>query len=384
MGEYEVPGISVAAARGAGAPPAGELGSEQELRPESPSLAPLLPPARHVPSAPGTPTAGAAVAGPRRSLQLSTAVAATVLNGASPAAVGAPYADAAGGATVPPSAQQQPYKQQQQQPEQEQKQEQQPHHKPDRLRVYTVLPACLAARAKVWGSSLSLKEGWRQTDRGFFDAPGAVTAATLTPRDAAPAADAMPRVTMVFACVEGAKWLVRWRHAGEVREMARLLRMVLVAALRAVPGGYLCREQEGGLRYMLAFGSAEAALQWCLLVQEALMYAPWPAALLALPEFGEQHTPDGGTLLFRGPRVKMGVCEGRPRSLVADHVGRADYFGASVNQAARYMDAAAHGGQVACELDFATAVFRWARRVAAFCVCPHLQTSEQRPPRPAV
>lgn len=35
---------------------------------------------------------------------------------------------------------------------------------------------------------------------------------------------------------------------------------------------------------------------------------------------------------------------------------RADYHGSSINQAARYMDAAAHGGQIACELDLALAV----------------------------
>ena len=79
-------------------------------------------------------------------------------------------------------------------------------------------------------------------------------------------------------------------------------------------------------------------------------------------------------------RLKMGVCEGSPRSILPDHMGRADYHGASINQAARFMDAgengqgdcyeapfsvvgcapplslttllfhaAAHGGQVTCE-----------------------------------
>lgn len=42
----------------------------------------------------------------------------------------------------------------------------------------------------------------------------------------------------------------------------------------------------------------------------------------------------------------MGVCEGAPRTIMPDHLGRADYHGSSINQAARYMDAAAHGGMV--------------------------------------
>jgi hypothetical protein len=73
---------------------------------------------------------------------------------------------------------------------------------------------------------------------------------------------------------------------------------------------------------MLAFSSAASALQWCLLAQEAAMYAPWPPSLLALPELSEVHAPGDGTLLFRGPRLKMGVCEGVPQSMEPDHVGR--------------------------------------------------------------
>lgn len=40
----------------------------------------------------------------------------------------------------------------------------------------------------------------------------------------------------------------------------------------------------------------------------------------------------------------MGVCEGSPRSILPDHMGRADYHGASINQAARFMDAGEGGG----------------------------------------
>jgi hypothetical protein len=34
--------------------------------------------------------------------------------------------------------------------------------------------------------------------------------------------------------------------------------------------------QEGDLKYMVAFGSARSALEWCLLVQEAALYLNWP------------------------------------------------------------------------------------------------------------
>lgn len=35
----------------------------------------------------------------------------------------------------------------------------------------------------------------------------------------------------------------------------------------------------------------------------------------------------------------MGVCEGPPKSILPDHLGHADYHGASINQSARFMDA---------------------------------------------
>jgi hypothetical protein len=88
-----------------------------------------------------------------------------------------------------------------------------------------------------------------------------------------------------------------------------------------------------------------------VLVQEQLLLAPWPDALLALPAFAAVR--DGlGRLLFRGPRLRMGACEGRPRSITPDHAGRADYAGHAVNMAARYTEAA-HGGQVVFDVTLA-------------------------------
>lgn len=51
-------------------------------------------------------------------------------------------------------------------------------------------------------------------------------------------------------------------------------------------------------------------LQWCLVVQEALLYAPWPPTLLELPEFAEVRDKGSCGLLFRGPRLKMVIGEG--------------------------------------------------------------------------
>ena len=73
------------------------------------------------------------------------------------------------------------------------------------------------------------------------------------------------------------------------------------------------------------------------------MHAEWPAS--ALKQWPSVTDPATGQLSFRGPRIKMGMSEGVPGSIRPDHNGRADYFGASVNKAARLMDAGKRGGR---------------------------------------
>jgi class 3 adenylate cyclase len=54
-----------------------------------------------------------------------------------------------------------------------------------------------------------------------------------------------------------------------------------------------------------------------------------------------------GSMVFRGPKVKMGIYGGVPtRVLPHNTTGRADYFGPLVNRSARLCHAAARGGQV--------------------------------------
>ena len=54
-----------------------------------------------------------------------------------------------------------------------------------------------------------------------------------------------------------------------------------------VAGGYECQEQEGN--YMIAFHSAAAALEWALLLQEALMEVNWSNEVGSSSSAGQQH-----------------------------------------------------------------------------------------------
>ena len=163
---------------------------------------------------------------------------------------------------------------------------------------------------------------------------------------------------MVFVLVEGGKAFAA-KSRGEAEQMHLEIVALMKSLLRVVPGGYFVRQQDGDLKYLVAFSSSEASFLWCLAVQEAMMYLKWSPAVLH--NWKEERAGDG-SLLFRGPRLKMGICEGLARSILPDHMGRADYHGTSINQAARFMDAAAHGGMIACEEALARRVMEnWVR-----------------------
>ena len=151
----------------------------------------------------------------------------------------------------------------------------------------------------------------------------------------------------------------------------------MLKTLCLFPGSYLVRAQEGELKYMAAFASPSAAMQWCLVMQEMSMQLPYPEELLLGSSGGSSCSSAhirvqydvSGRVVFRGFRLKMGLCEGIPKCILPDHVGRADYHGAFVNQAARYADAAAHGGQIVTDVALAGKILEvWQRASAAAAV----------------
>ncbi|KAG1652770.1 hypothetical protein FOA52_009371, partial [Chlamydomonas sp. UWO 241] len=248
---------------------------------------------------------------------------------------------------------------------------QQRESQPDRLHIYQVLPPMLQARGRHFGAAVRLSPpDWATLDRAYFDAPGTLSL-PLSSDEIVPPGLPDVAVTMVFASVEGAKMFTAMN-----RRTARYAHDEIVAVMRSVllqmPGGYLVRAQDGDLKYMVAFCSPELAVLWCVAVQECVMYAEWSDAVLR--HWPEVRDVDDDALLFRGPRLKMGLCEGIPGSVMPDFSGRADYAGTSINQAARYMDAAAHGGHVSCDIALA-------RKVLALLPkqLPQAQQQLQRP-----
>eukprot|EP00878_Enallax_costatus_P033120 GHUV01036507.1.p1 GENE.GHUV01036507.1~~GHUV01036507.1.p1 ORF type:complete len:715 (+),score=212.45 GHUV01036507.1:3-2147(+) len=241
------------------------------------------------------------------------------------------------------------------------------------LQLCCILPRSLRDRQKLWLANLNVKEGTQQTVKGYFDAPGTTAALLISPsvapEDQPPL---LPATTTVFAAVEGGKVLVHKRpEAARVihNALSRIIH-VLLAAIRDSSGqqdGYLWRQQEGELKYLLAFREPAKAVEWALLLQEVIMDVPWPEDVIqALNRrgswssvTGSAATPPAATQGRASGRlsIKVGLAEGHPGCIFPDHMGRPDYYGNFVNLAARMMDSAAKGGQVVTSIELAEKIY---------------------------
>ncbi len=157
-----------------------------------------------------------------------------------------------------------------------------------------------------------------------------------------PGSSQAPTGTVVFVFTDVQSSTVLWEHCGEAMQKALDEHNRVLRARLATTSGYEVKTQ--GDSFMVAFPSVMEAVRWCLEAQEALLQAPWPSEVLAHPQAEEERGPQGRAL-HRGLRVRMGVHLGQAECRLDERTGRADYFGRTVNVAARVANAG-HGGQV--------------------------------------
>ena len=74
----------------------------------------------------------------------------------------------------------------------------------------------------------------------------------------------------------------------------------------------------------VAFGTVHAAVLFCLEAQYRLLEAAWPKEVLKLSNCREVFAADG-SLLFRGPRVRMGI-HWAAEGTIAHRRGRTHHF----------------------------------------------------------
>ena len=100
-----------------------------------------------------------------------------------------------------------------------------------------------------------------------------------------------------------------------------------------------------GDAFMVMFVSAADALEFALCVQEALVGQEWPLSLSEHP-LCKTRVGKSGAQIWGGPRVRIGVHWGEVEPQVNPLTGRLDFFGNTVNKAAR-VEGVAVGGAVA-------------------------------------
>ena len=148
------------------------------------------------------------------------------------------------------------------------------------------------------------------------------------------------RVCLVFTDVEGSTSL--WQSSYRVMRDALEIHDRTLRSTLAECRGYEVKTD--GDAFMVAFRSPADAVHWALTVQERLMAAPWPDGLSRRRESATLTSAEGVPLL-QGLRVRMGMHVGEAECVPNPLTGRMDYFGPTVNRAAR-VASAAHGGQI--------------------------------------
>lgn len=99
-----------------------------------------------------------------------------------------------------------------------------------------------------------------------------------------------------------------------------------------------------GDAFLVVFEQPINALRYTLRLQEALLNLPWDEDLLDRPDCVPVHGKDGG-LVFRGPKVRLGIHFGQPEYDLDEVTERMDYFGPPLLKAARVQQLA-HGGHI--------------------------------------
>jgi class 3 adenylate cyclase/ABC-type branched-subunit amino acid transport system substrate-binding protein len=101
-----------------------------------------------------------------------------------------------------------------------------------------------------------------------------------------------------------------------------------------------------GDSFMVAFTAPLDALDWAMSVQvELTKYEHWPSDLLLHSYDCRTEWDEKRNIIFKGLRVRIGLHYGEVERLTDPTSGRPDYFGTTVNKAAR-IEGLAKGGQV--------------------------------------
>eukprot|EP01059_Diplonema_ambulator_P016351 TRINITY_DN2779_c1_g2_i2.p1 TRINITY_DN2779_c1_g2~~TRINITY_DN2779_c1_g2_i2.p1 ORF type:complete len:1219 (+),score=265.87 TRINITY_DN2779_c1_g2_i2:35-3658(+) len=149
------------------------------------------------------------------------------------------------------------------------------------------------------------------------------------------------KVTFVFTDIESSS--VLWRKYPDDMKVAMKQHNLTIRQAYSRHNGYEVKTI--GDAFMVVFDQATDAVRFCCDSQIDLLNCPWPERLLK--DSMCNATIKGGQLIYRGMRVRMGVHTGDVQMEIDPVTNRADYFGHTVNTAAR-IESAGQGGCIVC------------------------------------
>eukprot|EP01116_Phalansterium_solitarium_P004892 TRINITY_DN160_c0_g2_i4.p1 TRINITY_DN160_c0_g2~~TRINITY_DN160_c0_g2_i4.p1 ORF type:complete len:938 (+),score=156.24 TRINITY_DN160_c0_g2_i4:142-2955(+) len=169
------------------------------------------------------------------------------------------------------------------------------------------------------------------------------------------------KVTLVFTDVENSTAM--WEHNSKGMFACLAFHNRLMRQAIAEFRGYEVKTE--GDAFMVAFQEAKDAVQFCLAVQKLLVSDFFFQAEDGIRDLMPDHSING-VLLFRGLRVRMGIHSGAPICLTDPTNGRIDYFGRSVNKAAR-ISSVARAGQILISRDIVAEAKDDLNRLSSWC-----------------
>eukprot|EP00803_Ostreobium_quekettii_P009241 evm.model.scf_479.8 EVM.evm.TU.scf_479.8 scf_479:49921-55992(-) len=205
--------------------------------------------------------------------------------------------------------------------------------------VALILPARLVPRLSFFPSLHTLE----QVGPSFLDAPGCgefVSCVSQNINRPLPSYTSFLDESSIAFCTPKGYKEIAAKDFILADEMLGLFRECVSESIMAC-GGYECQENDG--TFMAAFCRPRDALEWSCTLHIALLSMPWPDGANVSKICG-MTTAEDGTLLFNGLSARVGIFHGEVRTLPHATTGRADYFGAPVNRAAR-LQSASWGGQ---------------------------------------
>ncbi|KAK9864492.1 hypothetical protein WJX84_005112 [Apatococcus fuscideae] len=187
----------------------------------------------------------------------------------------------------------------------------------------------------------------------FFNAPGA-SVAELPGRK--PEEICSIDITIVFCSCCQMKPLLAMN--AEVAKAALCKFKSCLRTMLRLADGYECQEKDGV--FMLAFEGPKMAAEWAILFNMALLDLEWPDELLMCGP-SKIVLDSKGDVLLAGISAAIGMVHG-PMVTVCPHksTGKADYFGSTVNRAARVWAAAQDGQVLLDEADALEVARQWA------------------------